>query len=327
LNRRRVTIEHQHWPYRHPIAISREVFIGQDVIVVTLVEGNATGRGESSPTARYRESVASSLTSIQRLVPALESGLDRTTLQTLLPAGAARNAIDCALWDLQAKQAGVRVWELLGLSDPCPVLSTQTIGLDTPEAMAGAAALAWSSLLKLKLGGHGDIERVRAVRSAAPHVRLIVDANEAWSVEQLETFPALLAPLGVELIEQPLPAGKDAPLERIRSPIPIGADESFHDSAMIDHMLGRYQVINIKLDKTGGLTEALRAKASAEAAGLDVMIGCMGGTSLAMAPALLLAAGTKLVDLDGPPILTRDIPGGLQYERGVIGRFGSDLWG
>jgi L-Ala-D/L-Glu epimerase len=327
LNRRRVTIEHQHWPYRRPIAISREIFTGQDVIVVTLVEGDATGRGEGSPTARYRESVASTLASVQGLVPALESGLDRMTLQTLLPPGAARNAIDCALWDLQAKQAGVRAWELAGLTDPCPVLSTQTIGLDTPEVMAGAAALAWSSLLKLKLGGDGDIERVRAVRSAAPQVRLIVDANEAWSVEQLETFPALLVPMGVELIEQPLPAGKDAPLERIRSPIPIGADESFHDSAMIDGMLGRYQVINIKLDKTGGLTEALRAKASAMSAGLDVMIGCMGGTSLAMAPALLLATGTKVVDLDGPPILTRDIPGGLQYERGVIGRFGSDLWG
>jgi L-Ala-D/L-Glu epimerase len=327
LNRRRVTIEHQHWPYSHPIAISREVFTGQDVIVVTLAEGDAAGRGEASPTTRYGESVASTLTSIQQLVPALESGLDRTTLQGLLPPGAARNAIDCALWDLQAKQAGVRVWELVGLADPCPVLTTQTIGLGTPEAMAAAAALAWSSLLKLKLGGQGDIERVRAVRAAAPHVRLIVDANEAWSADQLETFPSLLAPLGVELIEQPLPAGEDAPLDRIRSPIPIGADESFHDSAMIDRMLGRYQVINIKLDKTGGLTEALRAKAAANAAGLDVMIGCMGGTSLAMAPALLLAADTKVVDLDGPPILTRDIAGGLHYERGMIGRFGSDLWG
>lgn len=327
MNRRRVTIQHQHWPYRNPIAISREVFTGQDVIVVTLIEGDATGRGEASPTARYRESVASSLTSIQGLVPALESGLDRAALQNLLPPGAARNAIDCALWDLQAKQAGVRVWELVGVADPCPVLTTQTIGLDTPEIMAEAAAGAWSSRLKLKLGGHGDIERVRAVRSAAPHARIVVDANEAWSVDQLETFPALLAPLGVELIEQPLPAGKDASLQRIRSPIPIGADESFHDSAMIEHMLGRYQVVNIKLDKTGGLTEALRAKALAESAGLDVMIGCMGGTSLAMAPALLLAAGTKVVDLDGPPILTRDIAGGLHYERGVIGRFGPDLWG
>jgi L-alanine-DL-glutamate epimerase-like enolase superfamily enzyme len=327
LNRRRVTIEQQHWPYRHPIAISREVFTGQNVIVVTLVEGDCTGRGEGSPTTRYGESVASSLASLQQLVSALESGLDRAALQNLLPPGAARNAVDCALWDLQAKQARVRVWELAGLADPCPLLTTQTIGLDSPEIMAAAAARAWSSLLKLKLGGHGDIERVRAVRSAAPHVRLIVDANEAWSVAQLETFPALLAPLGVELIEQPLPAGDDASLERIRSPIPIGADESFHGSAMIERMLGRYQVVNIKLDKTGGLTEALRAKAAAESAGLDVMIGCMGGTSLAMAPALLLAGGTKVVDLDGPPILTHDISGGLHYERGVIGRFGPDLWG
>jgi len=327
VNRRRVAFEHQHWPYRHPVAISREVFTGQDVVVVALTEGGVTGQGECSPTTRYGESVAETLRSIQSLVPALEAGLGRTALQDSLPPGAARNAVDCALWDLEAKLAGVRVWELAGLSDPFPVLSAQTIGLDTPEAMASAAAVAWSSLLKLKLGGQGVIERVRAVRAAAPDVRLIVDANEAWTVRQLETLPALLAPLGVELIEQPLPAGNDADLEGISSPIPIGADESFHDSAMIDRMLGRYQVINIKLDKTGGLTEALRVKASAKSAGLQVMVGCMGGTSRAMAPALLLAADAKVVDLDGPPILTRDVPAGLRYERGVIGRFGPELWG
>jgi L-Ala-D/L-Glu epimerase len=325
--KRRVTIEPQHWPYRHAIAISREVFTGQDVILVTLDDGAATGRGECSPTARYGESVASCLAAIQRLIPALERGLDRNDLQELLPPGAARNAVDCALWDLQAKQAGVRVWELLGMPDPCPILTAQTIGLDTPDIMAAAAAGAWSSLLKLKLGGRGDIERVRAVRAAAPHARLIVDANEAWTLGQLETFPAQLEPLGVELIEQPLPAGKDAALEHIQSRIPIGADESFHDSAMIDPILGRYQVINIKLDKTGGLTEALRVKAAAKSAGLEVMIGCMGGTSLAMAPALLLAADTKVVDLDGPPLLTRDIVGALHYERGIIECFGPDLWG
>ena len=327
MNRRRVRCEYQHWPYRHPLAISREVMRGQDVVLVTLSDGDATGRGEGSPSTRYGETPASSLGAIESLVPALEAGLGREELQQRLPPGAARNAVDCALWDLEAKQAGVRVWELARLPAPNHVQSAQTIGLDTPEAMAEAAAAAWSPLLKLKLGGIGDIERVQAVRRAAPHARLLVDANEAWTVEQLQLFPSLMTAFGVELIEQPLPATDDAELDRIRSPIALGADESFHDSNTLDRALGRYQVVNIKLDKTGGLTEALRLKTAAERLGLRIMVGCMGGTSLAMAPALLLATDATIADLDGPLILEHDRVPGLRYERGVIRPFGPDLWG
>jgi L-alanine-DL-glutamate epimerase-like enolase superfamily enzyme len=327
VNQRRVTCEYQHWPYRYPLAISREVMRGQDVVVVTVSEEGVSGRGESSPGSRYGETPADTLRVIEGLIPALEAGLGREELQQRLPSGAARNAIDCALWDLEAKRAGVRVWELARLPAPGQVQSAQTIGLDTPDAMAAAAAMAWSPLLKLKLGGEGDIERVQAVREAAPAARLVVDANEAWTLDQLRLFPPLLAALGVELIEQPLPAACDAQLDRISSPIPLGADESFFGPDLLNRTVGRYQVVNVKLDKTGGLTEALRVKAAAERLGLRIMVGCMGGTSLAMAPALLVASDAVIVDLDGPRILERDRSPSLRYERGVISPFGPDLWG
>jgi len=327
LSQRRVILEQSYLPYRHPFTISRGAVTGETVIAVVIREGDASGRGEACPSARYGETPASALAEIARLAPALEAGLDRAELQKRLPPGAARNAVDCALWDLEAKRAGRRVWELEGLPPPGFILSAETIGLDTPDAMAARARLARSPLLKLKLAGDGDIERVSAVRAAVPGARLIVDANEAWTPAQLESFPLQLARLGVELIEQPLPADRDDPLDTLSCPIPLAADESFHDTSMIDAVLGKYQCINIKLDKTGGLTEALRAKRAAEEMGLRVMVGCMGGTSLAMAPALLVAHDATIADLDAPLLLVQDCAAGLRYERGLISPYTPDLWG
>lgn len=324
---RKVTLEQSYLPYRHPLAISRGVVTGETVIAVAIHEEGASGRGEACPSVRYGETPASALAAIKRLVPALQGGLDRTELQERLPPGAARNAVDCALWDLEAKRAGKRAWELAGLPPPGRILSAQTIGVDTPDAMAARARLARSPLLKLKLAGDGDIERVSAVRAAVPEARLIVDANEAWTPAQFASFPPLLAGLGVELIEQPLPAGQDDLLHTMSCSIALAADESFHDTSMIHAVLGKYQCINIKLDKTGGLTEALRAKRAAEEVGLRVMVGCMGGTSLAMAPALLVAHDATIADLDAPLLLVRDRAAGLSYEHGVIGPFTSELWG
>jgi L-alanine-DL-glutamate epimerase-like enolase superfamily enzyme len=327
LKQRQVTLEQSYLPYGHPLAISRGVVTGETVIAVAIREAGASGRGEACPSVRYGETPASALAAIKRLVPALQAGLDRTELQKRLPPGAARNAVDCALWDLEAKRAGKRVWELAGLPPPGFILSAQTIGVDTPDAMAARARLARSPLLKLKLAGAGDIERVSAVRAAVPGARLIVDANEAWTAAQFESFPPVLAGLGVELIEQPLPAGRDDLLHTASCPIALAADESFHDTSMIHAVLGKYQCINIKLDKTGGLTEALRAKRAAEEVGLRVMVGCMGGTSVAMAPALLVARDATIADLDAPLLLVRDCAAGLSYERGVIGPYTSELWG
>lgn len=325
--RRRVACEHQHWPYRQPIAISRGVITGQDVIVVTIAEKGVVGRGESSPNSRFDETPEQSLRAIEALIPALETGLGRAELQQALIAGAARNAIDCALWDLEAKLAHTRVWELARVPPPRQTLTSQTIGLSTPATMASVAAHAWSPLLKLKLGGEADIECVRAVREAAPTARIVVDANEAWTLAQLESFAAAVVSCDIELIEQPLRAGHDSQLDEVHTAIPLGADESFHGAGLFERTAGRYQVVNIKLDKTGGLTEALRVKAEAERLGLRIMVGCMGGTSLAMAPAMLLASDALIADLDGPCLLQADRSPGLHYERGTIRPFDSDVWG
>ena len=327
MHRRHVACEHQHWPYRQPIAISRGVITGQDVIMVTVTERGAIGRGESSPSYRYDETPEQSLRAIEALIPALEAGLDRAELQQAMTAGAARNAIDCALWDLEAKLAKTRVWELASVPPPRPTLTSQTIGLDSPETMASNAARAWSPLLKLKLGGDADIECVRAVRDAAPSARIVVDANEAWTFAQLQSFAAAVIACDVELIEQPLRAGNDSQLDARCTTIPLGADESFHGAELFERTRDRYQVVNIKLDKTGGLTEALRVKAEAERRGLRIMVGCMGGTSLAMAPAMLLASDASFVDLDGARLLRADRSPGLRYEGGIIGPFDADVWG
>ena len=245
----------------------------------------------------------------------------------MLP-GAARNAVDCALWDLEAKQTGRPVWELAGLPRPGPVTTAYTISLDTAEKMAEAArAESRRPLLKLKLTGEGDLERLRAIRAAAPDSRLIVDANEAWKAEDLAELPGRLARLGVEMIEQPLPAGSDDALIGAASPIPICADEACHDSASLPHLAGKYAMVNIKLDKTGGLTEALKLRAEAEKARFSIMVGCMVGTSLAMAPAVLVAQGATVVDLDGPLWMREDRNPGLVFSGSDIMPPEADLWG
>jgi L-alanine-DL-glutamate epimerase-like enolase superfamily enzyme len=255
--------------------------------------------------------------------------MDRRELQSVVPAGAARNAVDCAFWDLECKAAGQRPWQLIGLSEPVPVATAFTLSLAAPAEMGRAAREAASmKLLKLKLGGGDeDVERVRQVRANAPDARLIVDANESWTINQLTALVPELAALGVALIEQPLPAGQDAALAGFNSPVPLGADESCHGIDGLAELKARYSVINIKLDKTGGLTAALELKAAAQAAGLGIMVGCMVATSLSMAPAFLLAQGADFVDLDGPLLLDRDRDPGIAYDGAFMSPPPAALWG
>jgi len=273
-------------------------------VTVEVRDGAHVGCGEATPIYYKGESAESCLAQIEELPP----NLDRTLLQTLLRPGAARNAVDCALWDLEARQAGVPVWQLAGLSPPQPLVTAMTVSLGTPDRMeADATALSRrTSLIKVKLAGEGDVERVAAVRRGAPDARLIVDANEAWTGRDIVAEAASLLPFGVELIEQPIKAGEDHRLDGIVSPIPLGADESVHDRADLERCRGRYQAINIKLDKAGGLTEALALKAEARAMGFKVMVGCMLSTSLGIAPAFLAAQGADWVDLDGALLLAED---------------------
>jgi L-alanine-DL-glutamate epimerase-like enolase superfamily enzyme len=313
------------WPIRGSFRISRGAKTEARVVVAEVSDGGRSGRGECVPYARYGESVESVLAQIDSVRGVLT---DRAALQAQLPAGAARNAVDCALWDLEAKRAGRRAWELAGLPQPQPQVTAYTLSLDEPAAMAEAARAASDRpLLKLMLGGEGDVGRVAAVRAAAPRARLIVDANEAWRPEQVEPFGRALAALGVELIEQPLPAGDDGALAGVARPVPICADESCHDRAGLKALVGRYDCVNVKLDKTGGLTEALALVAEAERLGLALMVGCMVGTSLAMAPATLAAAGAAFVDLDGPLLLARDREPALSYEGGMVRPPAAILWG
>lgn len=299
------------------------------VVTATLSSGDRSGRGEGVPYARYGETPDSVIGQIEEVAAvAAGGGLSRDRLRTLLPGGAARCAVDAALWDLEAKQAGTRAWTVAGLPAPAPVTTAYTLSLDSAEAMAvTAAANAHRPLLKLKLTGSGDVDRVRAVARAAPDARLIVDANEAWSPTDWDSMVPALAELGVALIEQPFKAGDDAMLAAVARPVPVCADESFHTAADAAVLAGRYDVLNVKLDKTGGLTEALDAVAAARACGLGVMIGCMVGSSLAMAPALLAAQGADLVDLDGPLILATDRQPPLYYDGSVVHPPEAALWG
>ncbi len=316
------------WPIRGLWTISRGSVTEVEVVVAELEAGGTVGRGECRPYARYGESVAGAIEIIEGLRGALAEGLDRKGLQEALPAGAARNAIDCAFWDLEAKCAGVRAWELAGMAAPAPLVTAYSVTLDSPEAMGRAAAKqAHRPLLQLKLGGPEDLERVAAVRANAPGARIVVDANEAWRIDDYSALAPELAALGVEMIEQPLPAGEDAALASVSRPVPVCADESCHDTASLAGLGGLYDMVNIKLDKTGGLTEALALKAAAEAAGFGIMVGCMMATSLSMAPAHLLAQGVQVVDLDAPLILARDREPGLVYEGSVIQPPPPELWG
>ncbi len=329
----RLSLRHETWPLAGSFTISRGTRTTAETLVVELSvtgeDGRAVhGRGESVPYARYGETMAGVIAAIEGLRAPIEDGLDRIGLQDLLPPGAARNALDCAYWDLAAKRAGQPVWELAGLAPLETVTTAYTLSLDTPEAMGRAAAEnAARPLLKLKLAGPDDLARVEAVRANAPETRLIVDANEGWTLDDYVALAPKLARLGVVLIEQPLPAGQDAPLAGTPRPVPVCADESCHATDSLAEFAGRYDAVNIKLDKTGGLTEALALKQAALAQGFQIMVGCMLATSLAMAPAVLLAQGAAFVDLDGPLLLEADRPGGLRFEGSTLHPPEPALWG
>jgi L-Ala-D/L-Glu epimerase / N-acetyl-D-glutamate racemase len=318
----------ERWPIRGGFTISRGSKHEAVVVVATVSDGTHAGRGECVPYGRYGESVEGVVASIEACAGAIAPGLSRTDLAALLCAGAARNALDCALWDFEAKRSGKPAAALAGLPALHPVQTAFTISLGSPETMAAQAREASIyPLLKLKLGGEDDTERLEAVREAAPKVRLIADANEAWQPHDTESLLAAAAAAGVELVEQPLPAGNDELLAHIERPVPVCADESVHDRASLERLVGRYDAVNIKLDKTGGLTEALLVAERARALGLKIMVGSMVATSLAMAPALLLAQDADWVDLDGPLLLARDREPGLDYANGLISPPPSELWG
>jgi L-alanine-DL-glutamate epimerase-like enolase superfamily enzyme len=316
------------WPLAGSFTISRGAKTEAVTVVAEISRDGHTGRGECVPYPRYGETPEASLASILAMRPAIDGGLDRAALQRAMPACAARNALDCALIDLQAKTSGKRAWELLGRPAPRACTTAFTISLDSPQAMAEATArAAHRPLLKIKLGGEDDAARIAAVRKAAPRSELIVDANEAWTTQTLEKNLAECAGAGVTLVEQPLPAGNDDALARIRKPLAVCADESVHDRASLNGLRERYDAVNIKLDKTGGLTEALAMADAARAQGFEIMIGCMVATSLAMAPAMLLTQVARFVDLDGPLLLARDRDEGLRYEGSLAYPPDAALWG
>ncbi|WP_170462096.1 N-acetyl-D-Glu racemase DgcA [Ruegeria arenilitoris] len=304
--------------------ISRGSRTEAKVLTVRLTDGAHQGWGECVPYARYDES----LESVEAEIRGLPNTFTRQSLMDLLPAGAARNAVDCALWDLEAKRAGKRAWELAGLPAPKPEITAYTLSLDTPDAMrAQAAKNAHRPLLKIKLGTPDDMPRLEAVRAGAPDARIIVDANEGWTAEVYADLAPHLVRLGVALVEQPLPAGDDEALIGLERPVPVCADESCHDRASLPGLKGKYDVINIKLDKTGGLTEALELRRGAQAEGYGIMVGCMVGSSLAMAPATLVAQGALVTDLDGPLLLAEDRDTPLVFDAAGVHPPQAALWG
>jgi len=323
-----LSVETEVFPLAKAFTISRGSRTEARVLTVTIEVDGTRGRGECVPYARYGET----LESVRAQILSLPAGIDRAALQAVLPPGAARNALDCALWDLEAKRSGRRVWELAGLPAPAPQVTAYTLSLEAPEAMrAEAARQAWRPLLKVKLGGTdgsaGDLARIEAVRVGAPAARIVVDANEGWTPEGYAALAPALVRLGVELVEQPLPAATDDALRGLDRPLPVCADESCHDRASLAGLAGKYDMVNIKLDKAGGLTEALALRAAAEAAGYGIMVGCMVGSSLAMAPALLVAQGAAVVDLDGPLLLAQDRARGLVYDGAGVHPPEPELWG
>ncbi|WP_281016053.1 MULTISPECIES: N-acetyl-D-Glu racemase DgcA [unclassified Minwuia] len=326
---RQLSFQREVWPIRGTFRISRGTKTTAEVLVAQVTQDGVTGRGECVPYRRYGETFEKVEKQISEAQKAIEGGADRHALLELMIAGAARNAVDCALWDLEAKLAGKPVHELAGLPAPGPVTTAFTVTLDDPEKMAEVAAReAHRPLLKLKLGNpDGDVVRARAVREAAPDSILVVDANEGWKPDQLNDLFAAFAQLDVRMIEQPLRAGDDAALGTVSRAVPICADESCHATDSLDALRGRYDIVNIKLDKTGGLTEALRLRDAARAQGFQVMVGCMVATSLAMAPALLVAQGADFVDVDGPLMLKQDREPGLTFDGSTVSPATADLWG
>jgi len=322
----------ERWPIAGAFTISRGAKTEAVVVVATLSDGTRRGRGECVPYARYGESVENVLAAIGAMRERLATGLTRIGLQTAMPAGAARNALDCAFWDLEAKQSGRPVHELAGLPAPRPLTTAYTISLGAPAAMAEAATKAASrALLKVKLGGNGDHggdpARIAAVRAAAPKAALIVDANEGWNADNLAVNLAACADAGVRLVEQPLPEGRDQVLARTERPIPVCADESAHGLSSLAALAGKYDAVNVKLDKAGGLTEALAMAAEAERLGFALMLGSMVATSLSVAPAMLVAQNANYVDLDGPLLLAKDRAHGLVYRDSLVYPSTPALWG
>lgn len=317
-------VTHESFRLAETFTISRGSRDAAAVLSVTVERAGTLGRGECVPYARYGET----MDSVAAQVMGVPEEVTRSDLQSLLPAGAARNALDCALWDLEAKQAGKRAYELAGLTVPKPVITAFTLSLDTPEKMQAAATKhAYRPLLKIKLGGEDDMARLEAVRAGAPDTRIVVDANEGWSAALYSELASHLVRLGVALVEQPLPAGEDELLAEIARPLPVCADESCHDRATLEALKGKYDVVNIKLDKTGGLTEALALRDAAVRQGFEVMVGCMVGTSLAMAPAILVAQGAAIVDLDGPLLLAEDRDHALHHDADGLHPSSPELWG
>lgn len=323
-----LTVSVESWPIAGEFTISRGTKTAAVVVVAEIRDGAIVGRGECVPYARYGETVDAVRDTIAGLSDKIAQGLSSSDLADAMPAGAARNALDCALWDLEAKRAGKPAWTLAGLDTPQPLITAYTLSLGTPDAMHEAARkAAHRPLLKVKLGGDGDMERISAVRDGAPKSRLILDANEAWATSDIERLLAASADAGVELVEQPLPADADEVLADIARPVVVCADESVHDRASLTGLSARYDAVNIKLDKAGGLTEALAMSAAARAEGMKVMVGCMLATSLAMAPALLVAQGAEWVDLDGPLLLAKDREPGLNYDGSKVYPPDPALWG
>jgi L-Ala-D/L-Glu epimerase len=324
-----LTVKTERFPIAGRFIIARGARTEAVVVTVAIAEGEAVGRGECVPYARYGETVEGVAAAIEAQRCAIEGGLDRIALQEAMPPGAARNALDCALWDLDAKRSGVPAHVAAGIDRLRPVSTAYTISLDEPAVMADAVRRASGRpILKIKLGApEGDLERIAAVRAAAPDATLIADANEGWSGDTLDRHLAACAEAGFALIEQPLPAAKDEALRGRPRPVPLCADESVHDRHGLGRLVGLYDAINVKLDKTGGLTEALALAGDAERRGFALMIGCMVGTSLAMAPALLLAPRARFVDLDGPLLLARDRENGLRYDGSIVHPPSPALWG
>lgn len=320
----RIEVTRDVFPLSRVFTISRGSRSEAQVLTVRVHEGGVTGAGECVPYARYGET----LESVTGQIAGLPDNFSRAGLQDLLPAGAARNAVDCALWDLEAKRSGCRVWDLAGLPAPGPEITAYTLSLDTPEEMRRQAAEnAFRPLLKIKLGTPDDMPRLEAVRAGAPDSRIIIDANEGWSAGIYADLAPHLMRLGVSLVEQPLPAGDDEALRGMDRPVPVCADESCHDRADLSDLAGKYDVVNIKLDKTGGLTEALALRDAARRGGYDVMVGCMVGSSLAMAPATLLAQGVLVTDLDGPLLLAEDRDRPLKFDEKGVHPPEPELWG
>jgi len=324
----RLQVDHETFDLKNPFTISRGTKTRIEVVVVRLTRDGVRGRGEGTPYARYGEFPDDAVKTVLSLGPHIAAGMDRDALRSLLTPGAARNALDCAFWDMESKLTGRPVWALADLPKPEPVVTAETIGLNDVDAMAEAASKAKTRpLLKIKVGVEDIVPRVKAVRAAAPSSRLIVDPNESWNADILRSVAPALADLGVEMIEQPLPASKDAVLSRLSIPIDLCADESVHDSESLATVQGRYQMVNIKLDKTGGLTEAIRLAHIAQDLGLKIMIGCMVSTSLSMAAAMMLTPYADLVDLDGPMWLAADRMDAVKIENGYIHPPERALWG